>query len=92
MPPTPRLLRQGLTACLAGENAPLICTDLDLLFEPALQLDPLPLLHQMGRRRPLVACWPGTCAGGLLAYAVPEHAHYRTWSIGTVPDVRLFAC
>lgn len=59
---------------------PVICTDLALLFEPALALDPLTLLRQWSRRVPLVACWPGAYAEGSLAYAVPEHAHYRRWN------------
>jgi hypothetical protein len=53
---TPRLLRQGLQVCLARRDEPVICTELDLLFEPTLQLDPLPLLQQMSRLRQLAVC------------------------------------
>lgn len=89
-PPTPRLLRQGVQVCLAGQDAPTICTDIDLLFEPTLQLDPLALLRQQSQRRPLAVCWPGTYTAGQLAYAVPTHAHYRAWSGVAAPDVRIF--
>lgn len=58
---------------------PVICTDLPLLFEPALELDPLALLRQWSRRLPVVAAWPGTYTAAGLAYAVPAHAHYRLW-------------
>ncbi len=58
---------------------PLICTDLVLLFEPSLALDPLALLRQWSRRLPVVACWPGAYSEEGLAYAVAEHGHYRLW-------------
>ncbi len=58
---------------------PVLCTDLALLFEPLLALDPLALLRQWSRRVPIVAAWPGAHTGTGLAYAVPSHAHYRMW-------------
>lgn len=60
---------------------PLICTDIDLLFEPSLSLDPLLLLRDTSRIAPLFAMWPGTFANGTLHYASsdPPHAHYRAW-------------
>ena len=67
---------------LAREYAPgpLLCTDIDLLFEPSLSLDPFMLLRQISRQMTLVVAWPGTYQDNVLAYAVPEHAHYRTWN------------
>ena len=59
---------------------PILCTDLTLLFEPLLALDPLALLRRWSRSVPVVACWPGVWTGTDLTYAVPEHAHYRLWS------------
>jgi hypothetical protein len=58
---------------------PVLCTEIDLLFEPSLELDPLPLLVDISRATRLVIAWPGSYVGGVLAYAAPEHAHYRTW-------------
>jgi hypothetical protein len=58
---------------------PLLCHDIDLLFHPSLRLDPLRLLHDAGRQSVVVVAWPGTSDSNTLAYAVPEHAHYRTW-------------
>ena len=60
-------------------SGPLLVSGIDLLFDPGLSLDPLRLFCQAGRRIPLVVAWPGTHAGDVLAYAVPEHAHYRSW-------------
>ena len=64
---------------------PLLCVDIDLLFEPSLQLDPLRLLRDSSRQVKLVVLWPGMVANGRLAYAVPEHGHYRVWPAGELP-------
>lgn len=71
---------------LTKEHAPgpLLCTDIDLLFEPSLALDPYMMLRQISRQMKLVVTWPGTYQDNVLAYAVPEHGHYRTWN---APDL-----
>jgi len=58
---------------------PVLCTEIDLLFEPALELDPLRLFCDVGRVTRLVVTWPGSYLHDVLAYAVPDHTHYRTW-------------
>jgi hypothetical protein len=58
---------------------PVLCTEIDLLFEPALKLDPLGLLRQASRVTKLVVTWPGNYLDGTLSYAVPAHCHSRTW-------------
>lgn len=58
---------------------PLLCVDIDVLFEPQLDLDPLALLKEMSRMAVLVVAWPGSIADGILTYAAPEHAHHRVW-------------
>ena len=60
-------------------SGPVLCTEIDLLFEPTLNLDPLMLFRRGGRVTPLVITWPGTYKDNVLAYAVPEHSHFRTW-------------
>ncbi len=69
---------------------PILCTDLPLLFEPSLGLDPLGLLHQWSRGIPLVATWLGSVSEHGLAYAVPEHAHYRLWPRHLLGDLRSY--
>ena len=60
---------------------PVLVTDIDILFEPSLSLDPLRLLRETSRLAPLVVTWPGSFVQGVLAYATadPPHAHYRAW-------------
>jgi len=69
----------------AARPGPVVCTDIDLLFEPSLRLDPLAVLREASRVTALVVAWPGTFGDGRLAYAVPEHAHYRIWRNPEVP-------
>ena len=70
-------------------HGPRLCNRLDLLFEPTLALDPLRMLRQAGRSAGIIAMWPGSYADGVLAYAMPEHANYRTWSRPEVAVVML---
>ena len=73
----PKALPEAVQAYQPG---PVLCTDIDLLFEPSLSLAPLRLLKRASRRTTLVVTWPGMFVDDVLAYATPEHAHYRTWS------------
>jgi len=57
---------------------PVLCTNIDLLFEPTLKLDPLRLMRDASRVTRLVITWPGSYVDNVLAYAVPDHSHYRT--------------
>ena len=59
---------------------PILCTDIDILFEPSLSLDPLGLFRDAGRHKQLVVIWPGAFVDEVLTYATAEHAHYRSWS------------
>ena len=71
--------RAAYTALDQSGPGPIICVDIDLLFEPGLQLDPLLLFRQASRMRRLIIAWPGSFDGLVLSYAVPQHAQYRTW-------------
>lgn len=58
---------------------PVICIDIDILFYPTFNLDPLTLFRQISRHTKLIILWPGSYKDGVLSYAVPEHQHYRSW-------------
>jgi hypothetical protein len=66
---------------------PVLCTDIDLLFEPRLSLNPLRLFKDAGRITRLIVAWPGIYRDDVLSYAVPDHAHYRTWRNPKIPIV-----
>lgn len=82
--------RQWLGTRLAQmAPGPVLCMEIDVLFEPTLKLDPLGLLRQFSRVTKLIVTWPGTYINDVLAYAVPEHSHYRTWRQPGIPVVVL---
>lgn len=75
-----RLARQWLEITLREKTpGPVLCSNIDLLFLPSFDLDPLLLFRQISRHTRLLVIWPGTYNNGVLAYAIPEHLHYRTW-------------
>jgi hypothetical protein len=82
LPPKPRPMeiRHRLTEVLmTSAPEPLVCTHIDLLFEPVLRLNPLALFRQLSKVNSLVVLWLGEYDGSILTYAVPDHARYRTW-------------
>ncbi len=57
---------------LEAERAEVILLDnVQVLFTPMLNLDPLVLLRQLGKKHSIVAAWPGEYADGKLAYSEP---------------------
>ena len=66
---------------------PILVTNIDLLFEPSLKLDPLQLFRGIGRRGMVIVMWPGEFDGSNLSYAVPEHRNYQIWQN---PDFQIF--
>jgi|BarGraIncu01122A_1022018.scaffolds.fasta_scaffold82478_1 hypothetical protein len=60
------------------------CLDnIELLFEPSLQLDPLGLLQSLSRQKTLVVAWPGGIVGDedspRLVHAERPHPEYREY-------------
>jgi len=75
-----RAIQQWLEDTLRGKApGPVVCSDIDLLFNPSFGLDPLVLFRQISRHTRLIALWPGIYKDGVLSYAQPEHKHYRFW-------------
>jgi len=53
-----------------------VLDDLEVLFDPALQVDPLRLLKGHSRNKTIVASWNGTFQDEVLTYAEPDHPEY----------------
>ena len=82
VPPRRRSAQAGLILeqeIKGASQGPVICTEIDLLFIPELDLDPLDLLRQISHRATIIVAWPGSYEHDVLAYAQPKHSHYRTW-------------
>ncbi len=50
--------------------------NLEVLFDPALEVEPLRLLQVSSRNRTVVASWNGTWKDGTLIYAEPGHPEF----------------
>jgi len=59
----------------------IVLDNIELLFDPALHLDPLALLQGLSRNRTLVVAWGGTYDGEkkALSYAEPGHPEHRRY-------------
>lgn len=55
--------------------------NIEIIFDPALNQDPLALLQGLSRHRVVVAAWPGTVADGYLTYAEPSHPEHRRYLV-----------
>ena len=65
-------------------DSEIACLDnIELLFEPSLQLDPLGLLQSLSRQKTLVVAWPGGIVGDeespRLVHAERPHPEYREY-------------
>jgi len=75
---TPQLMRALVTAI---NSEAVILDNLEVLFSPTLQQDPLRLLESLSRNRSIAAAWAGTTDGQWITYAEPDHPEYRRYMI-----------
>ena len=71
-----KLVTDSPSVSSVGEIASLLTTEvvlvaLDVLFWPALAVDPLGLLQDLSRFRPRIALWPGVVEGRRAQYSDP---------------------
>lgn len=72
-------LHEVLDQILEGAPSLVLLDNIELLFDPALQQDPLRLLQKLSRSRTLIVAWTGRVEGDHLLYAAPEHSEYRRY-------------
>ena len=79
-----RALRVGalLSELLAGLPSPVLLDNTEVLFDRALQQDPLRLLKELSRNKTVVATWNGVLNADGLTYAAPGHPEYRRYPRG----------
>lgn len=60
----------------AGSDLPMILDNIEAVFQPELQLNPLSWFLQMAREVPLVVIWPGVVSHGEFVYSTPNRPDY----------------
>ena len=76
----PHLVQQRLDQVVdERRNETLLLDNTEILFNPALRLDPLRLLQQLSRNRSVVATWAGSFDGMHLNYAEPGHLEFKRY-------------
>ena len=71
-----------------GTDAYVVCVDnTELLFDPALSLNPLGLLRNLARDRLVIATWNGMLEDTSLIYAYPDHPEYFKETVHGFPIV-----
>jgi len=74
----PRLLAD-LTA--TAPDSLILLDNIEVLFDKALQQDPLRLLQGLSRNCTVVASWSGALVDGQLTYATADHPEYRRYPV-----------
>ncbi len=65
-----------------GHNNELVLLEnVELIFDDGLKQDPLRLLQGLSRNKTVVVAWNGAIVEGLLTYASPAHAEYRSYPV-----------
>ncbi|OOF02804.1 hypothetical protein BZG80_11585 [Salinivibrio sp. MA440] len=68
-------------------------TKLDVLFEPALDNDPMRLLKGIAKTKAVVAIWPGEITETSVVYSKPGKPDYKTYPLKELNDIQVIdAC
>ena len=77
----PRQVSRILKDVIAAAPGEVVLLDnLEVLFDPALEVEPLRLLQASSRNRTLVAAWGGDYREGTLTYAEPGHPEFARFN------------
>ena len=72
----PRLLREIIGT--DGDEV-ILLDNIEVIFDVALEQDPLRLLQGLSRNKTVVAVWNGAIVEDSLIYAAPDHPEYRRY-------------
>lgn len=68
-------------------------TKLDVLFEPALDNDPMRLLKGIAKSKAVVAIWPGEITETSVVYSKPGKPDYKNYPLKELNDIQVIdAC
>ena len=73
---------QFLTHAVVGRQQGIALDQIEILFDPELQIDPFRFIRTLSHSQLILLSWPGTCDPSRLIYARPGHPEYRVSPIG----------
>lgn len=77
----PRVVSSVVRSLLnISPDGAILVYNIELLFHPQLQLDPLRLFEDISRTKALIVIWNGQYADGVLSYGRTGHPEYRSYS------------
>ncbi len=65
-------------------ESPVMLDNIELLFDPQLQVNPFRLLQEASRNQTLVVAWCGVCDKDRLGYAEAGHPEYKEYEASQV--------
>jgi len=77
-----------LSDIVSSRLKPVLALDnIELLFLPELQVNPLGIFEHLSRNKTLVVAWAGNYDGRQLTWAEPEHPEYRIYDDRNCPGI-----
>lgn len=70
-------LLKEVIATVSVSSDVVLLDNIEILFDTALEVEPLRLLQVSSRNRTIVASWNGSFRAGALSYAEPGHPEFR---------------
>lgn len=84
----PRSVQPLLDDLIREQNkSDAVLTDIEILFDRSLAIDPIRLIESCSRSTTLIICWPGTIDSSGLTYAQPDHPEYRLYKTSELKEV-----
>jgi hypothetical protein len=76
---------------LPDVNQPVIIDNIEILFSPEFQADPLQILKRLSRTRLVIASWPGSFSNGQLTHGSLNDEEYFVASGPDIADIEIYS-
>ena len=76
---------------LLDSDQPVIIDNIEILFSPEFQADPLQILKRLSRTRVVIASWPGSFSNGKLIHGSMNDEEYSVASGTDIADIEIYS-
>ncbi len=81
---------QFLRIIIKNSDPVFLLDNIEVLFQPSLQLNALEVLRILSHEKIIVSTFPGRVVNGAMIYAVASHPEYRVFTKYETKDIILF--